>query len=101
MLINRNLFKTKLSKKGFSTKKTEDIKERIMTKFKITENELKYFFMRGSTSNQAYSFENQKIMILFKNGKTKEISQVSDQLNLKALAKPVVKHYICYPKDIN
>ena len=40
-------------------------------------------------------------MILFKNGKTKEISQISDQLNLKTLAQPVIKHYICYPKDIN
>lgn len=98
MLLNRNLYRVKLKNKAFSTKKTEDIKRRIQARTKFTEEELNYFFISGTTSNQAYNYDYQKIMILYKNGKTKEISQVSDQLNLKTLAQPVIKHYICYPK---
>ncbi|MBS3738619.1 HD domain-containing protein [Mesohalobacter halotolerans] len=100
MLINRKLFKVKLKNKAFKTKKTEVIKHSIKKQFNITSAETDYFFFEGTTSNQAYNYDYQKIMILFKNNKTKEVSQVSDQLNLKTLAQPVVKFYICYPKDL-
>jgi len=99
MLLNRNLYRVKLKNKGFSNKKTDEIKRRILDQTHLDEDALNYLFISGTTSNQAYNYDYQKIMILFKNGKTREISQVSDQLNLKTLAQPVVKHYICYPKD--
>jgi len=100
MLINRKLFKVKLKNKDFKAQKIDRIKQKIQSQFNITSTEADYFFYKGSTSNQAYSYDYQQIMILFKNGKTKEVSQVSDQLNLKTLAQPVVKFYICYPKDL-
>ena len=43
--------------------------------------------------------KNQNISILYKTGKTEDIVKASDQLNLKALSKPVTKYYICYPKE--
>ncbi len=101
ILIQRKLFKIILKKKEFNTKKIEGVKTNIKRQLELNDEELKYFFLSGTTSNQAYNYDYQKIMILFKNGKTKEISQVSDQLNIKTLAQPVIKHYICYPKDIN
>ncbi|MGX1023762.1 HD domain-containing protein [Psychroflexus sp. MBR-150] len=100
MLINRKLFKVKLKNKAFKAKKIENIKHNIQKQFNITSEEAKYFFFEGSTSNQAYNYDYQQIMILFKNEKIKEVSQVSDQLNLKTLAQPVVKYYICYPKGL-
>ncbi len=100
MLINRKLFKVKLKNKAFKRKKVENIKQSIQKQFDITLEETKYFFFEGTTSNQAYNYDYQQIMILFKNGKIKEVSEVSDQLNLKTLAQPVVKFYICYPKDL-
>ncbi len=100
MLINRKLFKIKLKSKAFNTKKLEKIKQRIQKQFNITQKEINYFLLEGTTSNQAYNYDYQQIMILFKNEKIKEVSQVSDQLNLKTLAQPVVKFYICYPKDL-
>jgi len=100
MLINRKLFKVKLKKKAFKPKKIKQIKQNIQSFYQLTPEETEYFFFEGKTSNQAYNYDYQQIMILFKNGKTKEISQISDQLNLKTLAQPVVKFYICYPKDL-
>ena len=53
----------------------------------------------GSISNQAYQLNTKRITILQKSGKTMDIVKASDQLNLKALSKPVTKYYICSPKD--
>lgn len=100
MVINRKLFKVKLKKKPVKTSKIESLKEKIKNKYNIGEEDVDFFIYRGSTSNQAYNYDYQQIMILYKNGKTKEVSEISDQLNLKTLAKPIVKHYICYPKEI-
>lgn len=100
MVINRKLFKVKLKKKPVKTSKIESLKEKIKNKYDIGEEDVDFFIYRGSTSNQAYNYDYQQIMILYKNGKTKEVSEISDQLNLKTLAKPIVKHYICYPKEI-
>jgi HD superfamily phosphohydrolase len=101
MLIERKLFKIKLKNKAFNPEKIKKIKNKTKIYLDLNEEDLNYFVFTGTTSNQAYNYDYQKIMIVFKNGKTKEISQVSDQLNLKTLAQPVVKHYICYPKVIN
>jgi len=101
MLIDRNLYRVKLKSKAFSKQKIKSLEKKIQTQTGLKANGLHYFFSSGTTTNQAYNYDYQKIMILFKNGKTKEISQVSDQLNLKTLAQPVIKYYICHPKDIN
>lgn len=101
MVINRRLFKVKLKKKPFKEKKVKEIKNKIIESYKLSIQDAEYFMYQGTTSNQAYNYDYQKIMILFKNGKIKEVSEISDQLNLKTLAQPVVKFYICYPKDIS
>jgi HD superfamily phosphohydrolase len=101
MVINRKLFQVKLKKKPLKIAKVEKLKTEIIEKYKLKKDEVDYFIFQGSTSNQAYNYDYQKIMILFKNGKTKEVSEISDQLNLKTLAQPVIKFYICYPKDVN
>jgi hypothetical protein len=69
-----------------------------MTIYKITKEEAEYFVFSGEITNIAYQQKKQHINILLKSGKTKDIVKASDQLNLKALSKPVTKYYMCYPK---
>ena len=38
--------------------------------------------------------------LLYKDGTLKDISEASDQLNISVLSQPVVKHFICYPKEL-
>jgi hypothetical protein len=73
-------------------------KENLMTRYNISEKEADYFVFTGEISNQAYQLKTQTINILHKSGKIQDIVKASDQLNLKALSKPVTKYYICYPK---
>ncbi len=70
-----------------------------MDKYKLTESEASYFVFSGEISNQAYDMNNETINLLTKAGKVVDVAKASDQLNLEALSKKVVKYYLCYPKS--
>ena len=99
MIINRDLLKVKIKKKPIEASVLIQHKEELITKYSISKAEADYFVFIGEISNQAYTKKKQGITILHKNGKTEDVVKASDQLNLKALAKPVTKYYICYPKS--
>ena len=98
MIINRNLLKIKLKNKPIKKQNLEKQIEIFIGHHKITRAEAEYFVFTGSIANQAYQLKQQGINILHKSGKIEDIVKASDQLNLKALSKPVTKYYICYPK---
>jgi hypothetical protein len=60
-----------------------------------------YFVFKGKIKNQAYSKEKEPIRILKKDRSIEDVAEASDQLNLKALSKPVTKYYICFPKHLS
>jgi HD superfamily phosphohydrolase len=99
MLINRDLLKINLNKKPIKQKELTKHIVRITKAYNISEDEAKYFVFLGEISNQAYQIKKENINILHKSGKIEDIVKASDQLNLKALSKPVTKYYICYPKE--
>lgn len=98
MIINRNLLKIKLKNKKIKESSLKKHIENIMHTYNVSEHEAKYFVFQGNISNQAYQLNTKRINILHKSGKIEDIVKASDQLNLKALSKPVTKYYICYPK---
>ncbi|MDO6759435.1 HD domain-containing protein [Tamlana sp. 2_MG-2023] len=99
MIINRHLLKIKVRNKNIKNQSLEKRTEALMESYKITKEEAQYFVFSGQISNQAYHIKDKRINILHKSGKIQDIVKASDQLNLKALSKPVTKYYICYPKD--
>jgi HD superfamily phosphohydrolase len=99
MIINRNLLRIEISKKKFDPVVLEAYVDKLVKKDEISRNEAQYFVFSGEISNQAYQENYQTINILSKSGDIEDIVEASDQLNLRALSKPVSKHYICYPKD--
>lgn len=99
MIINRNLLKIKIKNKPIKKIDLEKHITRMIEKYNISKTEASYFVFIGDISNQAYHQKQQRINILHKSGKIEDIVKASDQLNLKALSKPVTKYYICYPKE--
>ncbi len=99
MILNRGLLKIKMKKKEIKPSYFAQHRDDLMDKYAISEAEADYFVFTGKVSNQAYERKKQGIKILHKNGKIEDIVKASDQLNLKALSKPVTKYYICYPKE--
>ncbi|MFN2261185.1 MAG: HD domain-containing protein [Psychroflexus sp.] len=101
MILNRDLLKIKLKNTKSNTAKFKKHHQKTMSAFNLTEDEADYFVFEGETSNLAYQSQKEHINIWYKNGKIKDVSSASDQLNLKALSKTVTKYYLCYPKSYN
>ncbi|WP_313113283.1 HD domain-containing protein [Aequorivita sediminis] len=99
MLLNRDLLKVKVKSKPYLDKKVKSKREKLMDKYQLSEEEAAYFVFSGTLQNQAYSMEKETINLLLKNGKIIDVAKASDQLNLEALSKSVVKYYMCYPKN--
>ena len=99
-LVNRKLFRIRLKDRPFKKGTMKEIREKIMNRFEIDETELDYFFVQDSISNNAYASGDDKINILYKTGKVKEISEASD-INLSILSQTVRKYFICYPKELD
>jgi HD superfamily phosphohydrolase len=99
MVLNRDLLKVKMKKQPFSSSFITQKKEEVMQRYSLSEAEASYFVFTGETSNLAYRMDRDTINLLKKNGKVVDVATASDQFNLKALSKEVVKHYLCYPKS--
>lgn len=101
MIIERDLLRIKIKKKRFNEEKIEKRIQDFKVKSNISEEEARYFVFTGMIANQAYHQNKQNINILYKSSKIVDIVSATDQFNLKALAKPVTKYFICYPKYID
>ncbi len=99
MLINRKLLKIRLKSKPILDEKINEHKIKLKKRHKISEYEANYFVFTGEIKNLAYNLDKQNINILMKSGKIVDVVKASDQLNLKALSKPVTKYYLCFPKE--
>jgi len=98
MLLNRDLLKIKLKKKPIRKEKMEAKLSEVMKKHNISREEATYFVFEGLIMNQAYDMKKDTINLITKTGKVIDVAKASDQLNIEALSKKVVKYYICYPK---
>jgi uncharacterized protein len=98
-LIDRKLFKTKLSQLPFPENKLAALREHSKTRFGISMEETSFFVIGGEITNSAYDEAAENIYILYKNGKLKDIKEASD-INLEGLTKTVRKHFVCYPREI-
>ncbi|AFL82100.1 HD superfamily phosphohydrolase [Aequorivita sublithincola DSM 14238] len=99
MLLNRDLLKIKVKSEPFPLQKIKDKRVILKEEYNLSDEEVAYFIFTGKMENQAYSMEKDTINLLKKNGKIVDVAKASDQLNLEALSKSVVKYYMCYPKN--
>ena len=99
-LVNRRLFRIEMQNEPFAPDSIEAIQKATKKKYHLSEDEVDYFVFFEKTSNYTYHPGTDNINILFKDGSVKDITEVSDQLNINLLSKPTTKYFLCYPKDI-
>ncbi|MBL7972321.1 MAG: HD domain-containing protein [Prolixibacteraceae bacterium] len=100
-IINRRLYKIKISKKPIPEQKIALIKEKICSHFRVCDDMMHYFLIADTISNSAYNqIPNDKINVLFKNNKISDIADASD-INLSVFSETVRKYFICYPKELD
>lgn len=98
MIINRDLLKIRMQAEKVGKQEVLDLKAKLISRLGITEREADYFVFKGKIKNQAYNKTGEPIHILRKDRTIEDVVYASDQLNLKALSKPVTKYYMCFPK---
>ena len=97
MIIHRSLLKIEIQDEPFTDEYKNKIDKKVLENGTIESEDLNYFVLSNKIKHQAYNTD-KPIKIYSKKGKLKDIAKASDQLNLKALSKPVLKYYLCYPK---
>lgn len=99
-LINRHLFRVRLSKTPFGETSVAAIKNSIREQLDLSEDDLKYYLISGSIANNAYDPSIDRINILMKNGKILDLVEASDTFTLTMKSPTVKKYFLCYPKEI-
>ena len=100
MILDRDLLKIKLGANKFTSDELQVLLNQWSSQTNVSDEDAKYFIFKGKIKNQAYNNKLEPIHILRKDQTVEDVTEASDQTNLKALSKPVTKYYICFPKQL-
>jgi HD superfamily phosphohydrolase len=96
-IIERNLLKIEILPEPATTERINSEVKKAATLLKMSEDEASWFVIADKLTNKAYNSERDQIQILMNNGETVPLPEASDNFNITALSKPVVKYALCYP----
>lgn len=99
-LIDRNLYKIEINNEPPEAEKINMLAEQAIRKYRIDEDDASYFVFTDTIKNNAYRVGDGSINILMKDGTLQDIALASDNSNLEALSKTVLKHILCYTKEL-
>ncbi len=99
-LVNRCLYTIDIQDSPYRSEEIDAIIKKAQEKLHFEDSSASYFVFTGKIENNAYSSDDDKINIRFKDGAVVDVAQASDNLNISALSRPVKKHYLCYPKGL-
>ena len=98
-MINRRLFHIEMQHERFEEGYINSIKQLVAKNYNISIEDAGYFVFTDKVENNAYNAKSDRINILFKDEKVRDIAEASDQLNISVLSQTVVKFFLCYPKE--
>jgi len=97
-LVDRKLLKIKFQAEPFDPLLITSLRSDTAQRFKISEEEAKYFVFTGEAVNTTYNIFDEHIKVLFKDGTVTDISKVDNALIHQQLSSPVKKYYLCYTR---
>ena len=97
-MMTRNIFKVEVHEEPISNEQVEEIRKQLAEDYDIPYEDTRYFINTDAVQKDMYNTQDDSIEILFKDGTTKDIAEVSDMLNIELLSKKVRKYYLCYQR---
>jgi uncharacterized protein len=97
-LVERRLFKVELSQTPPSEAYVCQLIEQVALLKGLTVEQASYLVIQGTVLNAAYDPDAESIKIVQRNGDLTDIREAADLPHIEAMAKPVVKWYLAYPK---
>ncbi|MCX6326062.1 MAG: HD domain-containing protein [Bacteroidia bacterium] len=98
-LLRRDLLAIELQNDPFLEKRLKELRTLAGDLMKISPEFEEYYVFTNSISNLPYTPDAPEVKILLKNGKTADISTVSDMFNHRFLSERITKYFLCYPKE--
>lgn len=98
-LLNRKLFRVEIHDSPVNTNRLNEIKKITEKKYHLKNDESHYFVFSDIVSNNMYEIGEEKIHLMLNTKEIRDISSVSDIINLQAISTKDEKYFICYPKE--
>ena len=95
-IINRQLLKVKYTAEPIDENLVDQRKAEAAAKLNISIEDAAWLVFTGEAVSSTYNFEDEHILILFKDGSVKDISEVDNALINQNLRGKTKKYYICY-----
>jgi HD superfamily phosphohydrolase len=98
-LLRRDLFAVELQNDPFSEERLKGLISIFRDLLNVKPGYERYYVFTDSISNLAYTPDAPEVKILLKEGRTSDISAVSDMFDHRFLSERITKYYLCYPKE--
>jgi HD superfamily phosphohydrolase len=95
-LLDRKLFKLRMQNDPITLEELHEKRAAIAHSSSLSQEDASFLVFTGEAENSLYNPNNERINILFKDGKVRDISQVDSPLIHQNLSRPVKKFYICF-----
>jgi len=95
-VLDRKLLKLRLQDQPITEQELAEKKMQMAAKGEISLEDASFLVFTGEAENSLYNPNNERINILFRDGRVRDISQVDSPLIHQNLSQPVKKFYICF-----
>jgi HD superfamily phosphohydrolase len=97
-LVERHNLRIRLRDTPWEADRIDTLKQAVATHLKIDLADTDRFVLTDSIVNNAYDAGYDRIELLYKDGTVRDIAEASDNLGIQAMARPVEKFYLAWPR---
>jgi len=97
-LVHRRNLRIKLQNIPWEEPRIAELRAQVAAKLGIPVADAAHFVLTGSIVNNAYDPGKDRIELRYKDGTLRDIAEASDNLGIQALARPVEKFYLAWPR---
>ena len=97
-LVQRRNLRIRLQNIPWSDTQVDELRGQVASRLGIDTADAARFVLTDSIVNNAYDPAKDRIELLYKDGSLRDIAEASDNLGIQALARPVTKHYLAWPR---
>ncbi|MEZ4789921.1 MAG: HD domain-containing protein [Flavobacteriales bacterium] len=100
-LVERHNLRIQLQNIPWDDTRIAQLREQVAGQLGISTADAAHFVITGNIVNNAYDPVKDHIELLYKDGSTRDIAEASDNLGIAALARPVEKWYLAWPRWVS
>lgn len=97
-LINRRIFRVEVLDRKFDEAYINEKRREIAQALDISFDDTQYLISQSKAEKDMYNVNDDHISMLYKDGTLRDVTEVSELLNIDLLAKKVGKYYLCYQR---